>query len=110
MTRVLKDILDKKHDKVTCRANCKQNGKIFGQNPYQCRYYSDDLKYDNLLVHEEFNLDSTDGETTAVKTNPHILKFFVQFVQWDDLNSDLEIGVRKQEDVPVALEQELGEL
>ena len=110
MTRVLKDILNKKHDKVTCQANCKQNGKIFGQTPYPCHYYSDDLKYDNLLVHEEFNLDSTDGEKTDVVTDPHILKFFVLFVQWDDLNSDLEIGVRKQEDVPVALEQTLAEL
>ena len=110
MTRVLKGILDKKHDKVTCKANCKQNGKIFGQTPYPCQYYSNDLNYDNLLVHEEFNHDSTDGETTDVVTDPHILKFFVLFVQWDDLNSDLEIGVRKQEDVPVALEQELGEL
>ena len=39
-----------------------------------------------------------------------ILKFFVQFVQWDDLNSEIEIGVRKLEDVPVELEQSLGEL
>ena len=112
LTRVLKGILDKKHDTVTCQANCKQNGKIFGQTPYSCHYYSGDLNYDNLLVHEEFHydFDCTDGATASVVTNPTVLKFFVQFVQWDDLNSDLEIGVRKQEDVPVELEQSLGEL
>ena len=38
------------------------------------------------------------------------LKFVVQFVQWHDLHSDFEIGVRKQEDVPVELEQTLGKL
>ena len=37
------------------------------------------------------------------------LKFLIQFVQWHDLHSDFEIGVRKQEDV-VELEQSLGEL
>ena len=109
MTRVLKGILDKKHDKVNCKANCKQNGKTFGQTPYPCHYYSDDLKYDNLLVHEEFNHNSTDVESTALATNPNILKFFVLFVQWDDMNSDLEIGVRNQEDV-LKHEQTLGEL
>ena len=107
---MLKGILDKKHDKVTCQANCKQNGKIFEQTPYQCQYYSNDLKYDSLLVHKEFNHNLTDGETAAEVTDPRILKFFVQFVQWDDLNSDLEIGVRNHEDVPVELEQTLVEL
>ena len=110
LTRVLKGILDKKHDTVTCHANCKQNGKIFGQTPYPCQYYSGDLNYDNLLVHEEFHYDSTDGATASVITDPRVLKFFVQLVQWDDLNSDLEIGVRKPEDVPVELEPTLGEL
>ena len=109
MTKVLKGILDKKHDKATCQANCKQNGKIFGQTPYPCQYYSDDLKYGNLLDHEEFHYDSTDGASTAVVTNPTVLKFFVQFVQWDDLNSDVEIGVRKLEDV-IEHEQLLGRL
>ena len=109
MTKVLKGILDKKHDKATCQANCKQNGKIFGQTPYPCQYYSDDLNYDNLLAHEEFHYDSTDGASTAVVTNPTVLKFFVQFVQRDDLISDVEIGVRKQEDV-LEHEQPLGEL
>ena len=106
---MLKGILDKKHDKATCQANCKQNGKIFGQTPYQCQYYSDDLKYGNLLFHEELHYDSTDGTTASVVTDPRVLKLFVQFVQWDDLNSDLMIGVRKQEDV-VEHEQPLGEL
>ena len=108
---MLKDILDKKHDKDTCKANCYKNGKIFSQTPYQCKYFSDDdFNYSNLLVHEKFNYDSTDGATTAVVTDPTILKFYVQYVQWDDLNRDLEIGVRKHEDVPVELEQSLGEL
>ena len=109
MTRVLKGILDKKHDTVTCQANCKQNGKIFGQTPYPCQYYSDDLKYDNLLAHEEFHYDCTDGATTSVVTNPKIIQLFGQFVQLEDLNSDLEMGVRKQVDV-VQHEQSLGEL
>ena len=106
---MLKGILDKKHDTVTCQANCKQNGNIFGHTPYPCQYYSGDSKYDNLLVRKEFHYDSTDGATASMITDPRVLKFYVQFVQWDDLNSDLEIGVRKQEDV-VEHEQPLGEL
>ena len=109
MTRVLKDILDKKHDKDTCKANCYQNGKIFSQTPFQCKYFSNDLDYDNLLVCDKSNYDFTDGATTSVVTNPKILKLFGQFVHLEDLNSDLEIGVRKQEDV-VEHEQPLGEL
>ena len=106
---MLKDILDKKHDKDTCKANCYQNGKFFSQTPFQCKYFSGDLDYNNLLVHDKFNYDSTDGATTLVVTDPTVLKFFGQFVQWDDLKSDLEIGVRKQEDV-VEHEQPLGQL
>ena len=106
---MLKDILDKKHDKDTCKANCYQNGKVFSQTPFQCKYFSDDLSFNNLLVCEEFNYDSTDGATTSVVTDPRVLKFFVQFVQWDDLNSDIDIGVRKQEDA-LEHEQPLGEL
>ena len=94
LTRVLKDILEKKHDKVTCQANCKQNGKIFGQTPYPCQFYSGDLEYDNLLVNEEFNYDSTDGATTSGITNP-ILKFFSNFALLEDEKSNLKTEVRK---------------
>ena len=106
---MLNDILEKKHDKVTCKANCIKNGKIFCQTPYQCQYYSGDLNYDNLLTLEKYNYDPTNGATTSLKTDPHILKFFVEFVHWEDLKSDLEIGVRQQKDV-VEHEHQLGEL
>ena len=106
---MLKGILYKKHDKVTCQDNCKQNGKIFGQTPYQCQYYSGDLRYDNLLDHQELPNTDTDDATTSLVSNPSILKFFAQVVQLEDANSDLEIRVRKQEDVGEQ-EQLLGEL
>ena len=101
--------MDKKHDKVTCKANCFQNGKVFSQTPYQCQYYSNDLNYATLLVHEEYSYDSTDASMTSEATNPSILKFFAQFVLLEDLKSDLELGVRKQEDV-AEHEKPLGEL
>ena len=63
---------------------------------------------DNLLVHEEPHYDCSDGSTNSVITNPKILELFGQFVQLEDLNSDLEMGVRKQVDV-VEHEQSLGE-
>ena len=109
MTRVLKGILEKKHDNETCKANCYQNRKIFRQSPL-CQYYNNSPAFDDLLVHDEYHQYGTPHDaTTSVVTSPIVLKFLSKFVQWEDLNDDLENEVRKQEDV-VELEQPLGEL
>ena len=107
----MRDIIDKKHDKNVCKINCEENGKIFNQTPFQCHYFSNDEKYNNLLKHQEFNdSDILDDVKVASKsTEDKIVEYQFQLSLLEDLKADVDDGVRAKEDLN-ELEQNLGNL
>ena len=111
LTKVLRDIIDKTHDKKACKINCKENGKVFNQTPYQCHYFSKGQNYNSLLKYQEFN-DSNilDDVTVATKsTKDKIVDYQFQLSSLEDLKADVDDGVRANEDQK-ELETQLGNL
>ena len=111
LTKVLRDIIDKTHDKKACKINCKENGKVFNQTPFQCHYFSKGLNYNSLLKYQEFN-DSNilDDVTVATKsTKDKIVDYQFQLSLLEDLKTDVDDGVRANEDLN-NLEAQLGNL
>ena len=111
MTTILRDIIDQKHDMKACKTNCAENGKVFNQSPFQCHYFSNDEKYNNLLKHQEFNdSDILDDVKVASKsTKDKIVEYQFQLSLLGDLKADVDDGVRAKEDLN-ELEQNLGNL
>ena len=96
----MRDIIDQKHDMKACKTNCAENGKVFNQSPFQCHYFSNDEKYNNLLKHQEFNdSDILDDVKVASKsTEDKIVECQFQLSLLEDLKADVDDGVRAKED------------
>ena len=112
LTKVLRDIIDKTHDKKACKINCKENGKVFNQTPYQCRYFSKGLDYNSLLEYQELSYSDTVDDVTTVASNStkdKIVEYQFQLSLLEDLKADVDDGVRAKEDLN-ELEQNLGNL
>ena len=103
LTKVLGDIIDKRHDRNVCKINCEENGKIFNQTPFQCHYVSNGQNYNNLLKHQEIN-DSdiiNDVEVPSKSTEDKIVEYQLQFGKLEDFKADVKDGVRSIQDLDV---------
>ena len=109
LTKVLRDIIDKTHDKNACKINCKENGKIFNQTPYQCRYFSKGLDYNSLLEYQELSYSDTVDDVASKATKDKIVDYQFQLSLLEDLKTDVDDGVRANEDLNT-LETHLGNL
>ena len=108
MTKVLGDIINKRHDQEACRFNCLENGKAFNQAPHHCPYFSNDFKYANLLEHKDGK--GEDLPDAAIKSNnPKVAEYCWQLIQFEDLKDEVDIGVRNQDDL-VAQQEETDNL
>ena len=107
----MRDIIDKKHDKNVCKINCEENGKVFNQTPFQCHYVSKGQNYNNLLKNQKFiDSDILDDATVASKsTEDKIVEYQFQLSLLEDLKTDVDDGVRANEDLNT-LETHLGNL
>ena len=93
-----------------CKTNCAENGKVFNQSPFQCHYFSNDEKYNNLLKHQEFNdSDILDVKVASKSTKDKIVEYQFQLSLLEDLKADVDDGVRANEDLN-NLEAQLGNL
>ena len=109
LTKVLRDIIDKTHDKKACKINCKENGKVFNQTPYQCRYFSKGLDYNSLLEYQELSYSDTVDDVASKATKDKIVDYQFQLSLLEDLKADVDDGVRANEDLNT-LETHLGNL
>ena len=109
LTKVLRDIIDKTHDKKACKINCEENGKVFNQTPYQCRYFSKGLDYNSLLEYQELSYSDTVDDVASKATKDKIVDYQFQLSLLEDLKTDVDDGVRANEDLNT-LETHLGNL
>ena len=102
LKQVLKEIIEKKHDIDTCKNNWKKNGKSFNQVPTTCPFYDGYSSYDDLLMHETLNNpDKTDGTLISEYDDEHsknIAEFRIQLTIMEDINDEIIIGCRNQDD------------
>ena len=100
MTKVLSDIKGKKHEKKACFSNCKENGKAFNQKPHQCTYHTGSQRYRDLLeYHTVPDVVAEDEFDRGISSNPNITKFCLQLILLEDYKEEINIGVRKEEDI-----------
>ena len=110
MTKVLGDIINKRHEKEACRFNCLENGKAFNQAPNQCQYFSNDSKYENLLEHKDVKGDDdVDGKVPVGANNAKIAEFCFNLIMLEDLKDDFLLGCRQKEDL-IGAENAVGTL
>ena len=110
MTKVLGDIINKRHEKEACRFNCLENGKAFNQAPHHCPYFSNDFKYANLLEHKDVKGDDdVDGKVSVGANNAKIAEFCLNLIILEDLKDDLIFGCRQEEDL-IGVKSTIGTL
>ena len=99
MRKVLQELIEKKHDFKTCKYNLKENGNIFNQEPTPCLFFDGARSYRNLLqkVPESINtngmVSANDDENSKIFAD-----FRNQLTIMEDINDEIFIGCRKQED------------
>ena len=110
MTKVLGDIINKRHDQEACRFNCLENGKAFNQAPHHCPYFSNNSMYENLLEHKDVKCDDdVDGKVSAGANNSKIAEFCLNLIILEDLKDDLIFGCRQEEDL-ISVKSTIGTL
>ena len=102
MRKVLQEIIEKKHDVKTCKYNLKENGNVFNQEPTPCLFFDGARSYRNLLqkVPERPESINTNGIVSANddENSKMIADFRNQLTIMEDINDEILIGCRKQED------------
>ena len=97
MTKVLNDIKERNHDSEVCFFNCKKNGAVFNQIPYQCRYFKGSSMYEDLLKYQEIpNIDVSDDGTFF---NPNIKEFYLQLIMFEEYKEEIDLECRNKEDL-----------
>ena len=111
MTKTLTDVIEKRHDKEACRHNCEKNGKLFNHPPYQCRYFTNDLSYNDLLVQKVVKDEDYPVKNQAItdKEIEKLIEFADTATIWDEMKVEVALGCRKDEDV-TATEKYVEEL
>ena len=101
MQKALTDVIEKKHDKVACQQNCKENGKIFNHAAFQCHYYSKSPKFDELLIKRALiGSDYPDASTDENEGDvEQLIALDDKLVILEELEFEVKLGCRAQEDV-----------
>ena len=101
MKKVLKEIIEQKHDIETCKYNWKKNGKIFNQIPKTCDFFAGSSFYNGLLKHEKLKLKSPGmvASDSNDEIGSSIGKFRYMLAILEDIKDDLLIGCRIQNDL-----------
>ena len=101
LSKALKDVIDRKHDQVACKQNCKANGKVFNHDPLPCQYFNDDDKYIEILV--KLDMADFDFPDTSLVTNEkdvvQIADFRLRIHELEKMNIEIKLGCRKVEDI-----------
>ena len=100
MKKVLKEIIEQKHDIETCKHNWKKNGKIFNQIPKTCDFFAGCSFYNGLLKHEKLKLKSPGmvASDSNDEIGSSIGKFRYMLAILEDIKDEIQIGCRNKED------------
>ena len=99
MAKSLRDVIDKRHDDIACKQNCRENGTVFHHAPYQCRYLLEE--YDELLMlkkpstSEYPTLPQNENEADTEK----IIDFALNIDTYEDMQKEVELCCRNEEDM-----------
>ena len=101
LAKSLRDVIDKKHDNVACKQNCKENGKVFNHAPHQCRYFSNSPEYNDLL--KFLKIDASAYPTLPKEENEEdsekIVDFALKLNDLEEVQNEVKLGCRIKEDV-----------
>ena len=96
----MQETIEKKHDSDTCKQNRKQNAKIFNQEPTPCLFFAGAPSYRYLLkqIHLSINTDGI-GSANNDENSKMIADFRIQLTIMEDINDEISMGFRRQEDL-----------
>ena len=97
LKRTLTNIVEKKHDKVVCNANCIENGNFFHQKPHQCSHFTGSPRFNNLL--EKQVIDDEDSPEATTKSSPNIAEYSLQMILLKEYMDEVNLGIRNQDDL-----------
>ena len=101
MVSALDNVIQKRHDKETCKYNCIKNGRAFNHEPYHCRYFSNDASYNELLAKRTFTKsDYPDEAQPEIEENTEkLLELADLSTIWERLKVEVQLGCSKHEDI-----------
>ena len=107
LSKMLQDVIEKKHDDTACQSNWKKNGSIFNQVPNTCQYFENCPHYSDLLVHEK-RYKSMEIKYGLSKID-QVADFRIQLALFQGVKDEVMLGCRlsKDFDEPASKVQDL---